>query len=235
MAEDPSEKINEGKIDLVPMIDCIMLLLLFFILTTKFTAPEKAIASVLPTDKGQSAAPPSKPVDPPKQINIVILPEGYADGYEPSQYQAKLLQDRTRLAGQNGVFPTAYLRVGGSNGIKVEGQTLNGKNNAGTEATISGIHGYIEQELGGEREKPGVGRKEQDPIVINCFSGLSWKFALVTYDAVRAYEIKKAGAKMGNDPKEWDKQREVNFAPPRIRNYSVKELGEELYEEVHLK
>ena len=235
MAEDPSEKINEGKIDLVPMIDCIMLLLLFFILTTKFTAPEKGIASVLPTDKGQSASPPKAPVDPPKQINIVILPEGFVDGYEPSQYQAKLLQERSRLSAQNGIFPTAVLRVGGSNGIVLDGSKLNGKNNAGAESEIARISGYIETELGGEREKPGVGRKEQDPIVINCFSGLSWKFALLTYDGVRAYEIKKAGAKMGNDPKEWDKQREINFAPPRIRNYSVKELGEELYEEVHLK
>ena len=51
MAGDPSEKLEEGKLDLVPMIDCIMLLLLFFILTTKFSAEEKAIASLLPTDK----------------------------------------------------------------------------------------------------------------------------------------------------------------------------------------
>ena len=57
MAEDPSEKLAQGKLDLVPMIDCIMLLLLFFILTTKFTADEKAIASLLPTDKGQAPTP----------------------------------------------------------------------------------------------------------------------------------------------------------------------------------
>jgi hypothetical protein len=28
--------------------------------------------------------------------------------------------------------------------------------------------------------------------------------------------------------------REIDFAPPRIRNYSAKELGEELYEIVNM-
>ena len=45
-----SEDVGEGKLDLVPMIDCIMLLLLFFILTTKFSTEEKTITSLLPTD-----------------------------------------------------------------------------------------------------------------------------------------------------------------------------------------
>jgi hypothetical protein len=43
------------------------------------------------------------------------------------------------------------------------------------------------------------------------------------------------GSKLDNrDLSTWEKAREVTFAPPRIRNYSLKELGEELYEVVQM-
>ena len=47
---DDDEDEVEG--DMTPMIDIIFLLLVFFILTTKFIPEEKVIANLLPTDKG---------------------------------------------------------------------------------------------------------------------------------------------------------------------------------------
>ncbi len=231
MAEDPSEKMAEGKIDLVPMIDCIMLLLLFFILTTKFTADEKAIASLLPTDKGQAPTPATKPVEPPKMINICIYPEGLVKGFQPSEYQAKY-EALKKTVGD--VLPVAWLRMGGEDAIPLDGNSFSRKNHPDLKKNIDGVHALIQQRLT-ERENAGVAtRKEQDPVVIHCFSGLSWKFALVAYDAVRNYEGTRMGSKMASDPSQWDNAREVSFAPPRIRNYSAKEIGNELYEIVNM-
>jgi len=231
MSEDPGEAMAKGKIDLVPMIDCIMLLLLFFILTTKFSADEKAIASLLPTDKGQAPSPQTTPVEPPKMINVCIYPEGLVKGFQPSEYQAKY-EALKKTVGD--VLPTAYLRMGGSEAIVLDGNSLSKKGHKDLQANIEIIHQHVHQKLL-ERENSAVAlRKLQDPVVIHCFSGLSWKFALVAYDAIRNYEGSKMGSKMSKDPSEWDNAREVSFAPPRIRNYSARELGNELYEIVNM-
>jgi biopolymer transport protein ExbD len=231
MAGDASDKIDEGKMDLVPMIDCVMLLLLFFIMTTKFTAEEKAIASLLPTDKGQAPTPQTKPVEPPKMINVCIYPEGLVKGFQPSEYQAKYEAMKKTLGD---VLPSAYLRMGGDDAVIIDGRALNKKSHPDTKKSLEMIRGYVHEKLS-QRENASVpGRKEQDPIVINCFSGMSWKYALVIYDAIRDYEATRAGSKMLNDPSTWDQTREVSFAPPRIRNYSAKEIGNELYEIVNM-
>lgn len=231
MAEDPSEKIAEGKLDLVPMIDCIMLLLLFFILTTKFVAEEKAIASLLPTDKGQAPSPATKPVEPPKMVNICIYPEGFVKGLRESEYQAKY-EALKKIVGE--VLPVAYLRMGGDEPVPINGNSFSRKNHPELQANMRLVHDTIERGLA-RRENPSVaGRKEQDAVVIHCFSGMSWKFALVAYDAVRDYEGTKMGSKMATDPSQWDNVREVQFAPPRVRNYSAKEQGSELFEIINM-
>jgi biopolymer transport protein ExbD len=231
MAEDPSEMIAEGKLDLVPMIDCIMLLLLFFILTTKFTADEKAIASLLPTDKGQAPTPSTKPVEPPKTINVCIYPEGLVKGFQPSEYQAKY-EALKKTVGD--VLPTAYLRMGGDEAVVLDGNSFSKKAHPDLKKNLDMVHQYIHQQLAQRENAAVASRKEQDPVIIHCFSGMSWKFALVAYDAVRDYEGTKMGSKMANDPSQWDNAREVSFAPPRIRNYSARELGSELYEIVNM-
>ena len=231
MAEDPSEKIAEGKLDLVPMIDCIMLLLLFFILTTKFTAEEKAIASLLPTDKGQAPTPSTKPVDPPKMVNVCIYPDGFVKGLKESEYQTKY-EGLKKIVGE--VLPVAYLRMGGDDPVALDGNSFSRKNHPDLKRNMETVSSYIHAALA-RRENPSVaGRKEQDAVVIHCFSGMSWKFALVAYDAVRDYEGAKMGSKMASDPTQWDNAREVQFAPPRIRNYSAKEQGSELYEIINM-
>jgi biopolymer transport protein ExbD len=226
MAEDISDKLNEGKLDLVPMIDCIMLLLLFFILTTKFTAPEKAIDSLLPTDKGQLNMATPK-TEPPHNVNITIYPEGMTVGLQPSGYLAKLKE----LQEQYGdILPNAMLRIGGDEAMLLDGHTLGLKDDPRLTQTMSGIQQYVFQKLQARENPKAATRKDQDPITISCFSGLSWKFALVVYDAVRAYEATKTTGIDPSDPKTWALGREIDFAPPRIRNYDTKALGEELFE-----
>lgn len=220
----------EGKLDLVPLIDTIMLLLMFFILTSKFSTEEKAISSLLPTDKGQMSSSPSKPVEEPKQVNICIYPAGMQKGYQPSEYRDALA--KMRQPGQNVDFAT--LRVGADQ-MEVDGRTLSRSQNAvAVSQHITEIHTLIGNAL--EKFETGSGeRKDQYPVIIHCFSGMSWRFALVAYDAVRYYESTKATFKFTGNPDELARMREVTFAPPRVRNYSPNELGNELYEVIHMK
>jgi biopolymer transport protein ExbD len=221
---------EDGKLDLVPLIDTVMLLLMFFILTSKFSTEEKAISSLLPTDKGQMASTPSKPVEEPKQVNICIYPAGMQRGFQPSEYRDQLAN--MRQPGQNVDFAT--LRVGADT-MEVDGRTLSRSLDAAqVNQEISKIHDLIGSAL--EKYETGAGeRKDQHPVIIHCFSGMSWRFALIAYDAVRYYESTKATFKFTGNPEELARMREVTFAPPRIRNYSANELGNELYEIVHMK
>ncbi len=221
---------EEGKLDLVPLIDTVMLLLMFFILTSKFTAEEKAISSLLPTNKGQMASTPTKPVEEPKQVNIRIYPQGMQKGYQPSEYRDQLL--KMRAPGQN--IDNATLIVG-PDAMDVDGNLLSRSQNAEMLTKhINQIHTLVGDALA--KFESGAGeRKDQTPIIIHCFSGMSWRFALIAYDAVRYYESTKATFKYSGNPDELNRMREVTFAPPRIRNYSANEQGNELFEIINMK
>ena len=99
MASESGNSIDEGRLDLVPMIDCIMLLLLFFILTTRFTSEELRIAAVLP--QGGPVVPSRPVVLPPPTVRIAVLPDGAGGtmvrigGGEP----LRLSQEDLRLPG----------------------------------------------------------------------------------------------------------------------------------------
>jgi Biopolymer transport protein ExbD/TolR len=224
-----TDGMDDGRLDLVPMIDCIMLLLLFFMMTTKFTAEEKAISSILPTDKGQGGTPQEKK-DPPQTVNIVIYPEGMTKGYQPSDYAAQL--NKMRKPGD--VLTNAYLRIGGREPILMPGRSLNQAAGLEMQKQVDIIHAYVAEELA-KFEKPGEPRDKQNDIIVHCFSGLSWKFALVTYDAVRSYEATVGNLKYTGNPEELIHARAVTFAPPRVRDYTANELGNELYEIIHTK
>lgn len=221
----------EGKLDLVPLIDTVMLLLLFFIMTSKFTTEEKAISSLLPTDKGQLSNPQTKTVEEPKQVNVCIYPAGMQKGDQPSGYRDQLL--KLRQPGQNIDF--AEFRIGGDYLRDVDGKILSRSRDAKQlNEALGGVHTFVMDALG--KYETGTGeRKDQVPVIIHCFSGMSWRFALIAYDAVRAYEATKATFKFSGNPDELARMREVTFAPPRIRNYSANELGNELYEIIHMK
>jgi hypothetical protein len=124
--------------------------------------------------------------------------------------------------------------MGGDEPRLIDGNSFSRKGHAGLKSNMDMVHAYIANALTQRENASVAGRKEQDPVVIHCFSGMSWKYALVAYDAVRDYEGSKMGSKMAKDPTQWDNAREVQFAPPRIRNYSSLALGNELYEIVNM-
>jgi hypothetical protein len=205
-----------------------MLLLLFFTLTTKFTTEEKVIGGLLPSTKGDGVA--QATVTPVIPIAICIYPAGFDRGYSPAQYEAQL------AARGDGVFTgKAWLRIGQREPLAIDGNLLRDARAgqaAGLNPEVERIHGYIAKALG-DYEKSGA-RSAQDPVTIASFSGMSWKFALVAYDAVRAYEAGKvpvaatAGEAVVQTPEMLQAAREVDFLPPSLRSASAHELGEEL-------
>jgi len=221
---------TDGKLDLVPMIDCIMLLLLFFILTTSFTTEEKVIGSLLPTTQGDTAI---GQVEPPTTISVCIYPAGFTRGYTAEDYQHQL-----DVRGGDVMTGKAWLRIGNREPLGIDGALLRVAMPAGqalpVNPEVERIDAYIAAALN-DYEKTGA-RKDQDPVSIASFSGMSWKFALVAYDAVRAYEAGKVGnpvtAKPADQvaltPKDLESAREVDFMPPPLRAYSPRELGEEM-------
>jgi hypothetical protein len=220
---EPGEQ-EEAKCDMTPMIDMIFLLLIFFILTTKFITPEKAVSSLLPTDKGSAAASPPK-VEPPQDVNIRIYPVGMARGMQPSELQG---------AWNGGPsMQSVVMAVGNQDTITIDGMRLTSKARSDHEPELLQIHAYISKRLA-EREKAGKSRKEQDPVMIHCFSGLPWKYALAAYDAGRSYERELAGRNVSS-VKDLEEARVVSFGAPRVRNYDQLELGNELYEIVNMR
>ncbi len=134
---DPAEAAGNGKIDLVPMIDCVMLLLLFFILTTKFTADEKQIAALLPSH-GQAIPLNKEPVIPPPQnINLVVTPTGISRGLKESDYQ-NTWNEIDRLRGRTP--PAAALRIGGSDPLLINGALFNSQDKAAVQAQVDAVH-----------------------------------------------------------------------------------------------
>ncbi len=244
MAESPTDKLDEGKLDLVPMIDCIMLLLLFFILTTKFF-DDKAVPALLSSD-GQRNTPASAPTPPPQQIVLCLAPAGLTPGRQPSDYLSLLHAIEQDLP-PGGALNQVELHLGGDDPLAVDGRALRGPTTPEQARLMSAIHSYVFAALA-RRERPGAAtRKEQDPVVIRCFSQLPWKFTMVAYDAVRAYERFMAPPPAGggtattgaaaepdeSDPRLWALARRIDFAPPPVPNVSRNQLGDELYEIVN--
>ena len=64
----------DGHLDLVPLIDCVFLILLFFMMTTRFTAEERTLAAVLPTGHGIGC--PGRVPEPPPVIHLSAVPAG---------------------------------------------------------------------------------------------------------------------------------------------------------------
>ncbi len=218
---------EQDDIDLTPMIDIIFLLLIFFILTTKFVPDEKAISNLLPTNKGTANTPPPEVVEPPQDINVRIFPKGITRtmGVQDS--------DKWWHANKGVGRKTAVLQIGNGDSIEINGPQLGDGSPEQQETEIATIHGYISAKLT-EREIAGA-RKEQSPIVLHCFSGLPWKYAIVAYDAVRSYEAAHGQSIDQSDPDALLEAREIMFAPPRVRDYHTWELGNELWEIVRLK
>jgi hypothetical protein len=170
-------------------------------------------------------------VEPPEDINIRLWPANMAnEGGQPSQLDGEWKQmEDSGVAGSQ-----ALLKIGGGSPLLINGANLeSGISDSLQEAEVAQVHRYIMDEL--QRREIDGGRKDQNPVVIHCFSGLPWKYALVVYDAVRQFEGTQTGEATGSDVEGIVNAREVNFAPPRIRNYHTWERGNEIFEIIHLK
>lgn len=204
----------QSKGDMTPMIDMVFLLLIFFLLTSTFLVPEKVIGQLLPTDRGAQAQ--SEPdIEPPQELRIRLYPQGTEAGMGVAELHRWWRDERD--------FSAAWLQVGNHQPLLITGRELSAaSDSASLNPVINRIHEYIAGHLAAV-EEAGL-RREQRNVAIHCFSGLSWKYALVAYDAVRDYERHRAP---GTDLAQ---AREVVLAPPRLRGYSHWEQGNELWE-----
>lgn len=218
---DPTDD-ESVKGDMTPMIDIIFLLLIFFLLTTKFIVPEKMISQLLPTNKGQRNTA-KEDVLPPDDVNILIYPEGFTRGMGVEEMDALWREKQGSSA--------AMIQVGQNTPIRIHGEAISGDSREAVLNLVLGeIHAYISQHLAAAEQ--GEERRNERPVVIHCFSSLSWKYALVAYDAVRQYEREQAGVRISSS-QDLRHMREASFAPPRIRNYHPWERGNELHEILH--
>ena len=214
---------DQSKGDMTPMIDIVFLLLIFFLLTTKFEVPEKAISQLLPTNKGTGKS--QTTILVPDDLNIRIYPEGFSRGMGVEQ------MDTMWHASENSAV--AMLQVGKNPPLRLESDGISSSSKfEDLDPELSKIYNHIYSYLEAA-EIAGNTRDEQRPVVIHCFSALSWKYAMVAYDAVRQYEQNtyQKDIKFSNDLRA---EREVSFAPPRIRNYTTWELGNDLHEILHM-
>lgn len=212
---------DEMQIDMTPMIDIIFLLLIFFILTSKFVPDEKFLVSILPTDKG-TASVSASPVEK-EEIHIRVYPAQFTPGHQPSVYD-KAWKDTRDVS-------KAKYQIGNLNFIEISGADLMERAGTKVNSALDNVHGYITTHLA-TFEQGGV-RKDLPPIIIHGFTGLPWKYVLVAYDAVRAYENRQGSA--ADDVTQMQNAREVNFAPPRVRQYREWEMGYELWEILNTK
>ena len=142
---------NEG--DLTPMIDIVFLLLIFFILTTTFTEPEKSLRSLLSTPNGSGLG---KPVLIEKNpLHVRVYPSS------------------------NGEERVIYIAAD----ARTEAVPLS----LSPEQQLERVHNFVFRAMK-HREQIDVARINQDPITIESYTHLPWKWALWAMDAARTYE-----------------------------------------------
>ncbi len=219
----------DERVNLVPLIDCMFFLIMFFMIVTKFAPDELAIASLLPTNQGGSGKPPPDRILSELQATIAIVPLGMPRESQPSQYEALVTaQQRDRSFGRR-----VEMRVGGSPGIEIDASALSlGASDAACQREMAKAHAYLATELG-EREIAGQARADQADVRIACCSGLSWSLAMLALDGVRAYERDRDSAP--SDALALADAREVTFIAPPIRNATRYPLGDEIHTLVHLR
>ena len=202
---------NEG-LNMMPLIDIVFLLLIYFMLTMTFVDDEKWIRHLLDTRSGQGPGPTLEK----HEINICVYPAGAPD-YESSMALDEWFKEERQMR-------TIIFRVGSAQ-IEVDRR-------ADDEQELERVHAFITQELH-RFELDRATRDNQDPIKVHCFSALPWQYAAAAYDAVRAYE-----QDMGfNYKKATDliAAREFGFAPPEIRDAYAHQYGRELFRLAHLR
>jgi hypothetical protein len=218
MRRRPPPEPNLPPIDLTPMIDCVFLLLVFFILTMRFSPDDLQIAALLSQRGGGQGM--GMPAPTPTTV-LAILPDGLP-------INASRDACARRLAALNaGSAPLVSLRLGGSEPLVIDPRRLSGAL-ADQRAAVDAIHAWIGLRLA-EREDAGAPRAAAPPIEIRCFSGLPWKVAMAAYDGIRAFEL-AAGAPTPAQPRDLADARSVTFTTPPPRAWAADAGARELEE-----
>lgn len=231
MAPKDTDPVAEGRLDLVPMIDCVMLLLIFFVLTTKFSSPDAVIPALLPKSGPGPAAKAPTPRD--QSVRIAAWPAGL-----PEQGGARDLEQAWRRMSPAESLPPARarIRVGNRPPLDLDGALLASRDQAVRTRELERLHLYLAGELAAF-EVDGVERIHQPQVQLHCFSGLPWAVGLALFDAVRAYEGARqpTGIDAASGREDLSNARTVAFAAPRVPTDGVPRRGEELFEILHLR
>ncbi len=228
-ASDDNQDVDSG---LTPMIDIIFLLLIFFLLTTVFVPEERVLSALLPTDIGEHRDP--VVLQPPQDVMVAVFPydpgnpTSYARGAAAGSVRAEYFADLWR---QRPIVSHAALRFGNADDqLVIDGRAL-AEHSSRTSGQIDAVHQYVAEQLR-RHEEDHPSRVDQPPVVLRCFSGLPWRYAVVVYDAVKAYEYTAARA-IGADPQDLTTARRVVLAPPPVRGGHHFGSGQELAEIIH--
>jgi len=198
IADDEDE--GRGGHRLTAMIDIIFLLLVFFILTTRFIPSEEIIPTLLPTNQGADPRPKMVEELP---LAIRILPLDL-----PVEAGAPDLDRAWRDLAAGGGGDGARIHIGRRHldvpGFGPEDREV--------------LFAFVGDALA--RIDTGAARADQEDVQIRCFSGLEWRWALAALDAVRDYDLPRR-ADEGD-------ARVADFSAPPLRNFHDRQAGQEL-------
>lgn len=194
---------EERVVNMMPLIDLVFLLLVYFMLTMTFVDEEKWMQQMMDTTQGSAVN--DVEIEPPQDINICIYPEG-AEGIDSTEALQKWFKSWTEK-------PKVVIRIKSAKMILDQSQDK--------EEQLTQIHEFIQTELM-RYELNMVTREGQDPIKVNCFSHLPWYYASAAYDAVRAHESSFNGGP-------YTIGRDFKFAPREVNRMSYDQAGRELH------
>ena len=103
----------DAEVDLVPLIDCVFLLLIFFILTSRFVPDEFMLSALMPTNGTAKIVGPPSVIS--EQIRIAITPAG-----APARASEAELDAWSKRARRLGGFGVADLRIGGREPLRID-------------------------------------------------------------------------------------------------------------------
>lgn len=214
---------NTPTVDFTPLIDIVFLLLIFFILTTSFQSVDKMLSAMMPS-QGQVALPSTLP---PPTVRIIVLPAGIERHGSEADYETRARDlRRTRI-------DHLVVRMGGQPITTIDLELLRHGDLTQQQRELARIQTAIHAGLAA-REDPNAGlRSAAPPIEIHAWSGLPWAGVTTVFDAVRAYEAAAFGSII-KEQEDVPHARPLAFAPPRIRDHTLREDGRELNEIVHL-
>ena len=162
---------EEAKPDMTPMIDCVFLMIIFFI-CIDFKTLEAKLPAYLPKDKGSSSA----KVEPQEQLSVAVIVANKGTQLFPGGGGPGLINTQTKR-------PYRYALQGHSSKWMVGPTTVNNR-----EDLLSQLQRIYNNRDTWQEDKEKPGQKKPMPVVIEPHPGTYYDDAAKTADVV-----KKAG------------------------------------------